>query len=159
VPSPWVTSPILGATEDCSGRWPRISLKCRRFRKRQRRGPSCRPGLPRWHLVRAEHGGGSITRITVYRQSGPIFGRPFHYPHAGAGAPYDQAVDMDEGFDLVDLARSAVADLAALALGTAYLIAFDSDVESLQRKGNARPWTERSGTSSATRSTTATAKE
>lgn len=44
---------------------------------------------------------------------------------------------MDETVDLVDLARSAVADLAALALGTAYLIPFDSDVESLQRKGNA----------------------
>jgi signal transduction histidine kinase len=44
---------------------------------------------------------------------------------------------MDETVDLVELARSAVADLAALALGAGYLISFDSDVESLQRKGNA----------------------
>ncbi|MBB3463096.1 HAMP domain-containing sensor histidine kinase [Rhizobium sp. BK377] len=50
---------------------------------------------------------------------------------------HDQAVDMDETVDLVDLARSVVADLAALALGSGYLISFESDVTSLQRKGNA----------------------
>lgn len=48
----------------------------------------------------------------------------------------DQALVLDEPMDLVDIARSAVADLAPLAIGAGYQVSFHSDVETLARKGN-----------------------
>lgn len=50
---------------------------------------------------------------------------------------HDQVIDTDETLDLVDIARSAVADLAPVALAAGYLISFDSDADRVQRKGNA----------------------
>lgn len=48
----------------------------------------------------------------------------------------DQATDLHELVDLVDNARTVVADLAPLAITAGYQISFQSEVESLTRKGN-----------------------
>ncbi|KKX27183.1 HAMP domain-containing sensor histidine kinase [Rhizobium sp. LC145] len=48
----------------------------------------------------------------------------------------DQASDLHEAVDLVEIARMIVADLAPLAIAAGYQIAFQSDVESLERNGN-----------------------
>ncbi|RUL98042.1 sensor histidine kinase [Rhizobium chutanense] len=48
----------------------------------------------------------------------------------------DQAADLDETVDLVEIARGVVADLAPLAIGAGYQISFQSAVDSLKRKGS-----------------------
>jgi signal transduction histidine kinase len=48
----------------------------------------------------------------------------------------DQATDLHETVDLVEIARTAVADLAPLAIAACYQISFQSDVESLERRGS-----------------------
>ncbi|MGH6860878.1 MAG: sensor histidine kinase, partial [Phyllobacterium sp.] len=48
----------------------------------------------------------------------------------------DQAVDLHETVDLVDIARTAVADLAPLAIAAGYQISFQSEAESVERKGS-----------------------
>ncbi|CAK08461.1 MULTISPECIES: sensor histidine kinase [Rhizobium] len=48
----------------------------------------------------------------------------------------DQAADLDEIVDLVDIARTVVADLAPLAITAGYQICFQSKVESLERRGS-----------------------
>ncbi|PDT37927.1 two-component sensor histidine kinase [Rhizobium sp. M10] len=48
----------------------------------------------------------------------------------------DQASDLQETVDLVEIARGVVADLAPLAIGAGYQISFQSEVESLKRKGS-----------------------
>ncbi|PRD44945.1 sensor histidine kinase [Phyllobacterium phragmitis] len=48
----------------------------------------------------------------------------------------EQAADLHETVDLVQIARTAVADLAPLAIAAGYQISFESDVESLERKGS-----------------------
>ncbi|WP_420963135.1 sensor histidine kinase [Brucella sp. IR073] len=48
----------------------------------------------------------------------------------------DQAADLHETVDLVDIARTVVADLAPLAIAAGYQIAFQSEVEALPRKGS-----------------------
>ncbi|WP_184457946.1 sensor histidine kinase [Rhizobium aethiopicum] len=48
----------------------------------------------------------------------------------------DQATDLHETVDLVEIARTVVADLAPLAIGAGYQISFRSAVESLKRKGS-----------------------
>jgi signal transduction histidine kinase len=48
----------------------------------------------------------------------------------------DQARDLQETVDLVDIARGVVADLAPLAIGAGYQISFQSEVDSLKRKGS-----------------------
>lgn len=48
----------------------------------------------------------------------------------------DQAVDLNETVDLVEIARMAVADLAPVAIAAGYQISFQSEVESLKRKGS-----------------------
>ncbi|WP_184467392.1 sensor histidine kinase [Rhizobium esperanzae] len=49
----------------------------------------------------------------------------------------DQAADLDETVDLVGIARSVVADLAPLAIAGGYQICFQSETESLERRGSA----------------------
>jgi signal transduction histidine kinase len=48
----------------------------------------------------------------------------------------DQAADLHETVDLVEIARTAVADLAPLAIAAGYQISFECDVESLERRGS-----------------------
>ncbi|MBB5576053.1 sensor histidine kinase [Rhizobium paranaense] len=48
----------------------------------------------------------------------------------------DQAADLNETVDLVEIARMVVADLAPVAIAAGYQISFQSDVESLERKGS-----------------------
>ncbi|WP_183432923.1 HAMP domain-containing sensor histidine kinase [Mesorhizobium sp. RMAD-H1] len=48
----------------------------------------------------------------------------------------DQATDLDEKVDLVEIARTTVADLAPLAIAAGYQISFESEVESIERKGS-----------------------
>ncbi|TIO10514.1 HAMP domain-containing sensor histidine kinase [Mesorhizobium sp.] len=48
----------------------------------------------------------------------------------------DQATDLHETVDLVEIARMAVADLAPLAIAAGYQISFQSEVESLERRGS-----------------------
>ena len=45
----------------------------------------------------------------------------------------DQASDLQETVDLVEIARGVVADLAPLAIGAGYQISFQSEIESLKR--------------------------
>ncbi|KQY13129.1 histidine kinase [Rhizobium sp. Root482] len=49
----------------------------------------------------------------------------------------DQAIDLDGTVDLVAIAHTAVADIAPLAIAAGYQISFHSDVEKLERQGNA----------------------
>lgn len=48
----------------------------------------------------------------------------------------DQADDFDEAIDVVDIARSVVADLAPIAIAAGYEISFESEVDVLMRQGN-----------------------
>ncbi|KPF45855.1 HAMP domain-containing sensor histidine kinase [Rhizobium sp. AAP43] len=48
----------------------------------------------------------------------------------------DQATDLHEMVDLVDIARTVVADLAPLAISAGYEISFDSEVERFERLGS-----------------------
>ncbi|MGK6316402.1 sensor histidine kinase [Neorhizobium sp. DT-125] len=48
----------------------------------------------------------------------------------------DQATDLHETVDLVEIARTVVANLAPLAIAAGYQISFQSEVESLERKGS-----------------------
>ncbi|SCB56233.1 Signal transduction histidine kinase [Rhizobium aethiopicum] len=48
----------------------------------------------------------------------------------------DQASDLHQSVDLVEIARGVVADLAPLAIGDGYQISFQSEVERLERKGS-----------------------
>ncbi|RCS23485.1 sensor histidine kinase [Phyllobacterium salinisoli] len=48
----------------------------------------------------------------------------------------DQAADLHETIDIVEIARTVVADLAPLAIAAGYQISFQSEVESLERKGS-----------------------
>jgi signal transduction histidine kinase len=48
----------------------------------------------------------------------------------------DQTTDLHEMVDLVEIARTAVADLAPLAIAAGYQICFQSEVESVERKGS-----------------------
>ncbi|MBB4005392.1 sensor histidine kinase [Aurantimonas endophytica] len=49
----------------------------------------------------------------------------------------DQATELGDLVDLVEIARTAVADLAPIAIAAGYQISFHSDVEMLERDGNA----------------------
>jgi signal transduction histidine kinase len=48
----------------------------------------------------------------------------------------DQATDLHEPIDLVEIARTVVADLAPLAIAAGYEISFQSDVDKLERQGS-----------------------
>ncbi|WP_370649785.1 sensor histidine kinase [Neorhizobium galegae] len=48
----------------------------------------------------------------------------------------DQASDLHEAVDLVEIARTVVADLAPQAIAAGYQISFQSDVESVERRGS-----------------------
>ncbi len=48
----------------------------------------------------------------------------------------DQATDVHETVDLVDIARTVVADLAPLAIAAGYEISFHGEVEKLERRGS-----------------------
>jgi signal transduction histidine kinase len=48
----------------------------------------------------------------------------------------DQATDLRETVDLVEIARTAVADLAPLAIAAGYEISFQNEVENFKRKGS-----------------------
>ncbi|MGO7697032.1 sensor histidine kinase, partial [Rhizobium leguminosarum] len=48
----------------------------------------------------------------------------------------NQAIDLHETIDLVDVARTVVADLAPLAIADGYHISFLSEAESLERRGS-----------------------
>lgn len=48
----------------------------------------------------------------------------------------DQAADLHETIDLVEIARTVVAKLAPLAIAAGYQISFQSEAESLERKGS-----------------------
>jgi len=48
----------------------------------------------------------------------------------------DQATDLHEAVDLVDLAKTVVADLAPLAIAAGYEISFESEIKKLERQGN-----------------------
>ncbi|MCQ1767422.1 HAMP domain-containing histidine kinase [Neorhizobium galegae] len=48
----------------------------------------------------------------------------------------DQASDLHEAVDLVEIARTVVADLAPQAIAAGYQISFQSDVESAERRGS-----------------------
>lgn len=48
----------------------------------------------------------------------------------------DQTTDLHETVDLVEIARSVVADLAPLAIAAGYQISFESDTQRLERKGS-----------------------
>lgn len=49
----------------------------------------------------------------------------------------DQALELDRKVDLVEIARTAVADIAPVAIAAGYQISFQSDVEQLERQGSA----------------------
>ncbi len=48
----------------------------------------------------------------------------------------DQTADLHETVDLVEIARTVVADLAPLAIAAGYEISFESDVDRLEREGS-----------------------
>lgn len=48
----------------------------------------------------------------------------------------DQATDLHEAVDLVEIARTVVADLAPQAIAAGYRISFQSEVESVERRGS-----------------------
>ncbi|MEF0944234.1 sensor histidine kinase [Rhizobium sp. BR 362] len=48
----------------------------------------------------------------------------------------DQATDLNDTLDLVEIARMVVADLAPLAIAAGYQISFQSEVQSLERSGS-----------------------
>ncbi|MFB9948817.1 sensor histidine kinase [Rhizobium puerariae] len=48
----------------------------------------------------------------------------------------DQAADLHEAVDLVEIARAVVADVAPLAIAAGYQISFQSEMERLERKGS-----------------------
>lgn len=48
----------------------------------------------------------------------------------------DQATDLHQTVDLVDIARTIVADLAPVAIAAGYEISFESDVDKFERKGS-----------------------
>ncbi len=48
----------------------------------------------------------------------------------------DQATDLHETVDLVDITRTVVADLAPLAIAAGYEISFDSEVDRFEREGS-----------------------
>jgi signal transduction histidine kinase len=48
----------------------------------------------------------------------------------------DQATDLHETVDLVEIARTVVADLAPLAIAAGYEISFESDINKLERQGS-----------------------
>lgn len=48
----------------------------------------------------------------------------------------DQATDLHEAVDLVEIARTVVADLAPQAIAAGYQISFQSEVESVERRGS-----------------------
>lgn len=48
----------------------------------------------------------------------------------------DQAADLHETVDIVDIARTVVADLAPLAIAAGYEISFESEIERLERQGS-----------------------
>lgn len=48
----------------------------------------------------------------------------------------NQTADLDETVDLIDIARTAVADLAPLAIAAGYEISFHGEAESVERKGD-----------------------
>jgi signal transduction histidine kinase len=48
----------------------------------------------------------------------------------------DQVNDLHETVDLVDIARTVVADLAPLAIAAGYEISFESEVDTFERKGS-----------------------
>ena len=48
----------------------------------------------------------------------------------------DQATEVHESVDLVEIARSIVADLAPMAIAGGYEISFESDVDQVERKGS-----------------------
>jgi signal transduction histidine kinase len=48
----------------------------------------------------------------------------------------DQATDLQETVDVVDIARTVVADLAPIAIAAGYEISFESDVDVLKRQGS-----------------------
>jgi len=48
----------------------------------------------------------------------------------------DQTDDLQETMDLVDIARTVVADLAPVAIAAGYDISFEGDIETLKRKGS-----------------------
>jgi len=48
----------------------------------------------------------------------------------------DQAADLHETVDIVDIARTVVANLAPLAIAAGYEISFESEIERLERQGS-----------------------
>jgi signal transduction histidine kinase len=48
----------------------------------------------------------------------------------------DQATDLNETIDLVDIARTVVADLAPLAIAAGYEMSFQSELDKLERQGS-----------------------
>lgn len=48
----------------------------------------------------------------------------------------DQATDLHEMVDLVEIARTVVAELAPLAIAAGYQVCFESEVESIERSGS-----------------------
>jgi signal transduction histidine kinase len=48
----------------------------------------------------------------------------------------DQTDDLQETMDIVDIARTVVADLAPVAIAAGYDISFEGDIETLKRKGS-----------------------
>jgi signal transduction histidine kinase len=48
----------------------------------------------------------------------------------------DQTDDLQETMDLVDIARTVVADLAPVAIAAGYDISFESEIETLKRQGS-----------------------
>ncbi|MAU23647.1 MAG: two-component sensor histidine kinase [Martelella sp.] len=48
----------------------------------------------------------------------------------------NQTIDLDETVDLVDIARTAVADLAPLAIAAGYEMSFHGEAECVERKGD-----------------------
>lgn len=48
----------------------------------------------------------------------------------------DQATDLHEAVDLVEIAQTVVADLAPMAIGAGYQISLQSDLKTLERHGN-----------------------
>ena len=50
----------------------------------------------------------------------------------------DQAIELNGKVDLVEIAKTAVADIAPVAIAAGYQISFQSDVEKLERQGSAQ---------------------
>nr|WP_176056497.1 HAMP domain-containing sensor histidine kinase [Brucella intermedia] len=49
---------------------------------------------------------------------------------------HDQAAELDGAVDIVEIARTVVAEVAPLAIAAGYQISFHSDIEKLERSGN-----------------------